>query len=172
MEYLEDVEKEAFEGVAVEGLQGPLKDRIPVKLIALVFDGDLLWFFPVELANFNVLDLAAGPNLSDFQAHDLVLLAPALLNVTLLHFLFSLVSLGADQAAEDLIGGLEGVVHSFVVDADGGVEQFAGEFPEAKPSGFGEFRVDDFDWYLERISWSNFLYKINGTPLLANSSRS
>lgn len=115
-----------------------MEDGVPVELVSLVFDGDLLWLFPVELANLKILNLAAGPNLSDFHAHDLLLLPPALLEVGLLHLLLSLVGLCADEAAEDLVGGLEGVVHSFVVDADGSVEQLRGELPEAKPSVFGK----------------------------------
>lgn len=124
------------------------------------------------MANLEILDLAAGPDLRDFHPHDLVLLPPALLHVALLGRFLGLVGFGADEAAEDLVGDLEGVIDPLVVDADGGVEEFGGELPEAKVGVFGEVRVDDLDWYLEGISCSYFLYSQTDTPFLKNSSRS
>lgn len=104
------------------------------------------------MPNLVVLDLAASPNLRNIHAHSLILLPPAFLKVSLLNGLLSFVGVSADKAAENLIGGLKGVIDSLVIDANGGIEKLRGKLPEAKVSIFGELRVDDFDWYLEGIS--------------------
>lgn len=99
-----------------------------------------------------VLDLATCSYFRNLHPHSFVLLSPTLLKVSLLNYFLSLVRAGTDKVAEDLIGGLEGIIDSLVIDANGGIEELRGELPKTKVSVFGKLRVDDFDWYLEGIS--------------------